>query len=56
MSTSVMAGTGVQEVYSAWVRDQFPSLKLQVNGCPAAFLDGPAGPQVPKQVIEALHS
>ncbi len=51
-----MAGTGVQEFYSAWVRDQFPSLKLQVNGCPAAFLDGPAGTQVPKQVMDAIHS
>ena len=28
-----------------WVRDQFPSLKLQTNGHAAAFLDGPAGTQ-----------
>jgi len=31
-----------------WVRQQFPSLQLQVNGHPAAFLDGPAGTQVPR--------
>jgi len=40
----------------AWVREQFPSLKLQVNGHSAAFLDGPAGTQVPKQVMEAVQN
>jgi cysteine desulfurase family protein (TIGR01976 family) len=40
----------------AWVRAQFPSLQLQVNGQPAAFLDGPAGTQVPTQVMHALQS
>jgi len=40
----------------AWVREQFPSLKLQVNGQNAAFLDGPAGTQVPKQVMEAVQN
>jgi cysteine desulfurase family protein (TIGR01976 family) len=40
----------------AWVREQFPSLKLQVNGHAAAFLDGPAGTQVPKQVMDAVQS
>ena len=39
----------------AWVRSQFPSLALQVNGHPAAFLDGPAGTQVPSQVIAAIQ-
>ncbi|HET8966169.1 MAG TPA: cysteine desulfurase-like protein [Candidatus Acidoferrum sp.] len=39
----------------AWVRKQFPSLQLQVNGQPAAFLDGPAGTQVPRQVMEAVQ-
>ena len=39
----------------AWVRQQFPSLELRVNGYPAAFLDGPAGTQVPRQVIEAMR-
>jgi cysteine desulfurase family protein (TIGR01976 family) len=40
----------------AWVRSQFPSLKTQVGGHTAAFLDGPAGTQVPTQVIHAIQS
>ena len=40
----------------AWVRAQFPSLQTQVNGQPAAFLDGPAGTQVPTQVMHAIQS
>jgi cysteine desulfurase family protein (TIGR01976 family) len=40
----------------AWVRSQFPSLKAQVNGQTAAFLDGPAGTQVPAQVIAAIQN
>ena len=39
-----------------WVREQFPSLKLQVNRHAAAFLDGPAGTQVPKQVMDAVQN
>ena len=39
-----------------WVRGQFPSLKLQVNGQTPAFLDGPAGTQVPKQVMDAVQN
>jgi cysteine desulfurase family protein (TIGR01976 family) len=38
-----------------WVREQFPSLQLTVNGQPAAFLDGPAGTQVPRQVMDAVQ-
>ena len=38
----------------AWVRAQFPSLRLTVNGHPAAFLDAPAGTQVPQQVVDAI--
>ncbi|HMD32396.1 MAG TPA: cysteine desulfurase-like protein [Candidatus Acidoferrales bacterium] len=38
----------------AWVRAQFPSLRLTVNGRPAAFLDAPAGTQVPQQVVDAM--
>ncbi|HEY2462253.1 MAG TPA: cysteine desulfurase-like protein [Candidatus Acidoferrum sp.] len=41
---------------SDWVREQFPSLKSHVNGHPAAFLDGPAGTQVPRQVIDAVQN
>ena len=40
----------------AWVREQFPSLKLQVHGHAAAFLDGPAGTQVPRQVMDAVQN
>jgi cysteine desulfurase family protein (TIGR01976 family) len=39
-----------------WVRAQFPSLKLVVNGHPAAFLDAPAGTQVPRHVIGAVRN
>jgi len=39
-----------------WVRAQFPSLQTQVNAQPAAFLDGPAGTQVPTQVMHAIQS
>jgi len=39
----------------AWVRAQFPSLKLTVSGHPAAFLDGPAGTQVSQRVIDAVR-
>ena len=51
-----MQGTETTPFDIAWVREQFPSLKLQVNGHLAAFLDGPAGTQVPKQVIEAIEN
>jgi cysteine desulfurase family protein (TIGR01976 family) len=40
----------------AWVRSQFPSLQTKVNGQPAAFLDGPAGTQVPTQVMHAIQN
>src|SRR5207237_8930294 len=43
-------------VDSAWGREQCRSLKLQVNGQTAAFLDGRAGTQVPKQVLEAVRN
>ena len=51
-----MQGTGNKAFDIAWVREQFPSLKLQVNGQAAAFLDGPAGTQVPKHVIDAVQN
>src|SRR5439155_385212 len=56
MSTPAMQGTEKKAFDIAWVREQFPSLKLQVNGQTAAFLDGPAGTQVPKQVLEAVQN
>src|SRR5216684_6084142 len=59
MSTPAFQETGKstsKSLDSAWIRAQFPSLKSQVNGQPAAFLDGPAGTQVPKQVIDAVQN
>jgi cysteine desulfurase family protein (TIGR01976 family) len=56
MSTPVLRETGSKPLDITWVREQFPSLRLLVNGQPAAFLDGPAGTQVPKQVIDAIQS
>lgn len=37
-------------------RRDFPSLARTVDGYPVAFLDGPAGSQVPERVIEAISS
>ena len=56
MSTPVLQEARSKPLDSVWVREQFPSLKLEVNGFPAAFLDGPAGTQVPKQVMEAIQN
>jgi len=36
------------------VRAQFPALSRQIAGQPAAFLDGPAGSQVPSCVMDAV--
>lgn len=38
------------------VRNQFPALKREVDGRPAAYLDGPAGTQVPRRVIDAMSA
>ena len=35
-------------------RQDFPALERTVNGLPLAYLDGPGGTQVPRQVIEAI--
>jgi cysteine desulfurase family protein (TIGR01976 family) len=56
MSTPAIQGTESKTFDIAWVREQFPSLKLQVNGRMAAFLDAPAGTQVPKQVMDAVQN
>ena len=37
-----------------YCRDQFPALQRPVAGQPAVFLDGPAGTQVPRSVIDAI--
>src|SRR5215470_5998210 len=56
MSTPAMQSTESKTFDIEWIREQFPSLKLQVNGRLAAFLDGPAGTQVPKQVMDAVQN
>src|SRR5260370_17301583 len=56
MSLAAVQEARSKPVDSAWVRAQFPSLKVQVNGQAAAFLDGPAGTQVPRQVMEAIQN
>ncbi len=56
MSTPMMQGVESKQLDISWVRAQFPSLQLQVNGQQAAFLDGPAGTQVPRQVMEAVQN
>src|ERR1700721_1590006 len=56
MSTPVMQGSESKPLDVSWVREQFPSLQLQVNGEHAAFLDGPAGTQVQKQVMDAVQN
>src|SRR5688572_20398968 len=35
-------------------RRAFPALNRQLDGRPAVYFDGPAGSQVPRQVIDAM--
>jgi cysteine desulfurase family protein (TIGR01976 family) len=56
MSSPALQESAAKPLDTVWVRAQFPSLQLQVNGHPAAFLDGPAGTQVPKQVMDAIQN
>ena len=36
------------------IRAQFPALTQEINGQPAAFLDGPGGTQAPRQAMAAI--
>jgi cysteine desulfurase family protein (TIGR01976 family) len=56
MSTPGLDRSVASALDIAWVRAQFPSLQTQVNGQPAAFLDGPAGTQVPTGVMHVIQS
>ena len=56
MSTPGLDRSAVNTLDIAWVRSQFPSLQTQVNGQLATFLDGPAGTQVPTQVMHAIQN
>jgi cysteine desulfurase family protein (TIGR01976 family) len=53
-STLHIQETVIADLDSAWVRGQFPSLQQKVNGHPAIFFDGPAGTQVPQQVMDGI--
>ena len=57
MTTSIAASRlNSAQLDLAWVRAQFPLLSREVNGYPAAFLDGPGGTQVPHRVIDAISN
>jgi cysteine desulfurase family protein (TIGR01976 family) len=56
MSTPAQQAPTAPTLDTTWVRAQFPSLQLKVNNHQAAFLDGPAGTQVPQQVITAVQN
>jgi cysteine desulfurase family protein (TIGR01976 family) len=36
------------------IRAQFPACKLEVEGAPIAYLDGPGGTQVPQRVVDRI--
>lgn len=55
MSTAATTEAGKKAFDIGWVREQFPSLKLEVNGQRAAFLDAPAGTQVAGRVADAMR-
>jgi cysteine desulfurase family protein (TIGR01976 family) len=56
MSTPVLQGAETRGFDVAWVRHQFPSLSLAIKGHISTFLDGPAGTQVPRQVMDAIQA
>jgi cysteine desulfurase family protein (TIGR01976 family) len=55
MTSTFAHAAGPKDLDNAWVRQQFPSLGTRVNGQIAAFLDGPAGTQVPQLVLDAIQ-
>jgi cysteine desulfurase family protein (TIGR01976 family) len=53
----ISCGTSTKEstmIDSSRLRLQFPSLQRTHNGKPLVYLDGPAGTQVPNEVIDAI--
>jgi cysteine desulfurase family protein (TIGR01976 family) len=55
MSTPTTQPQSALKLDLKWARAQFPSLRQTVGGHAAAFLDGPAGTQVPQRVIDAVR-
>lgn len=49
-----MGGFQLNEHDIHWCRNQFPALQRLWKETPIAFLDGPAGTQVPQSVIDAM--
>ena len=45
-----------RDTFFAALRGQFPALSKTVDGKPAVFLDGPAGTQAPRVVIDAIDA
>jgi len=56
MSTAGLNRSAVDTLDIGWVRGQFPSLQTKVNGQSAVFMDGPAGTQLPTQVMHAIQN
>jgi cysteine desulfurase family protein (TIGR01976 family) len=54
MSIASATLTSPLTAHLPWIREQFPSLALRVNGRPAVYFDGPGGTQVPQRVIDAI--
>ncbi|HEU5399871.1 MAG TPA: cysteine desulfurase-like protein [Terriglobales bacterium] len=54
MSLASATLTSPLAAHLSWIREQFPSLALRVNGLPAVYFDGPGGTQVPQRVIDAM--
>jgi cysteine desulfurase family protein (TIGR01976 family) len=54
MSLASATLTSPLAAHLPWIREQFPSLALRVNGHPAVYFDGPGGTQVPQRVIDAM--
>jgi cysteine desulfurase family protein (TIGR01976 family) len=54
MSSAQTTSANPIAVNMRWIRDQFPALKLEFDGRPAVYFDGPGGTQVPERVIEAI--
>jgi cysteine desulfurase family protein (TIGR01976 family) len=54
MSSSAKIAEPARKLDIAWVRQQFPALRQNVNSQPAVFFDAPGGTQVPQRVIDAI--
>src|SRR5260370_539660 len=51
---SLAFGVPMPALDVAAIRSQFPALSRMFDGRPAVYFDGPAGSQVPQQVVDAI--